>query len=807
MLNFPKQRLSYSKKSEDDFRWARKVMESLLQFSPAQKNIASDYTSEYGRKLSNYRLYNNQLDQKDFERECNPLGLEVGQFQDSIQPYNKTYNKIQVLLGDELKRPFNYRAVLVNTEGVQSKLQKRDSLYRNYIYSQLQETVKSIGAAYVPELVDTMTEHILPPEDIEKYMKYSYRERREILAENILNYLTRKLSLKDKKNDAFKHALIAGEEIIYVGTNNGEPHLEVINPLGVFYHKSPETKWIQDSLYAGFRTYMTVGEVMDRYGKYLTKAEITKLDNTTTAGGALPDHNMGSTQSYGIQDQDRVLSKMYNYDSGSYGDSHHEDILVQHVEWKSQKKVGFLTMINEYGEEEEQMISEDFKVPNNAIKQVEVKDFGQRCDYYYWEENGIKFKLEWDWIPEVWTGTKINNDIYCMIGPKDQQFRPLDNPKEVSLGYHGVIYNAMNATSISLMDRMKPYQYLYFIVMHKLKKAIAQDQGKVFHFDVTMIDPKIGLDKTMYYLKEMNIDFFNPLANGDQPGQNQRGKVSHSTDMSNMANINNYINLLQSIDQQISDVAGINRQREGQISPSEAVSNTQSNLQMSALITEIYFQAHSKLWEKCLNSMIAVTQQAWKGKSIAKQYILDDQSIATLEMNNDDIMDCELGVFVTDSGKEYEIFNALMGKAESLVQAQKASFSDMIRLYESNSVAELKAGIESSEELSQRRQQEAQQAQIEAAQQAQQAEHDFQMEKLAIEQEHELMIAQIESFKFQKDQDANDNGLPDQFEIYKLRQDAGFKDRKLSLEEKKLEFNKQKSEKELQIKRSQNNKK
>jgi hypothetical protein len=121
------------------------------------------------------------------------------------------------------------------------------------------------------------------------------------------------------------------------------------------------------------------------------------------------------------------------------------------------------------------------------------------------------------------------------------------------------------------MDRMKPFQYLHFIVMHKLKKPIAQDQGKVFHFDVSMVDPKIGIEKTLYYLKEMNLDIFNPLANADEPGQAQRGKIASETDMSNMQYIMNYINILAAIDNQISEVAGVSRQREGQTTPTEAV--------------------------------------------------------------------------------------------------------------------------------------------------------------------------------------------------------------------------------------------
>jgi len=205
------------------------------------------------------------------------------------------------------------------------------------------------------------------------------------------------------------------------------------------------------------------------------------------------------------------------------------------------------------------------------------------------------------------------------MGPKEYQFRSLDNPYDVKLGYHGLVYNSMNASSTSLMDRMKPFQYLYFIIMHKLKKLIAQDKGKVFPLDITMIDPRMGLEKTLYYLTSLNLDIYNPLQNTDVQGWSQRAKVSNAIDMSVADQVMNYITILNAIDQQISDVAGITRQREGQASPNEAVTNAQSNIQMSGIITEVYFQAHDKLWEHVLNSLLEVAQTCYKQNTAIKQ--------------------------------------------------------------------------------------------------------------------------------------------------------------------------------------------
>ena len=81
----------------------------------------------------NYKLFNNIINQKDFEAECNPLGIEVGQMEDEIKPYNKIPNKIQVLLGEELRRPFVYKAVLVSEDGIKSKLRRKNEMITQYV--------------------------------------------------------------------------------------------------------------------------------------------------------------------------------------------------------------------------------------------------------------------------------------------------------------------------------------------------------------------------------------------------------------------------------------------------------------------------------------------------------------------------------------------------------------------------------------------------------------------------------------------------------------------------------------------------
>lgn len=760
MNHFPTQRLSYEDKIKNNYDWAKKC---ILHFTYNHMN--SDLSSpnrnrtEYERKLSNYQLYNNILNQADFERECNPMGINVGQFKDEIQPYNKIYNKIQVLLGEELARPFKYRAYLLNEDGIKSKLTYQNELLKKYVMSKLSKYFPAEQSEEQP---------VLDPVQIKKYMSTTYQEAREIAANKILTYLKQKLDLKTLKADGFKHALISGEEFVWIGSDSDEPVLRILNPLSVFYHKSPDTKYVQDALYAGTKQYLTHAEIIDRFGRYLTDEDLEKLENN---------------QYYNWHTH--LAPIMGEVAPGQHSQNNSAHMQVIHVEWKSFRKVGFLETINEAGETTQTLVDETFKVPKYAVKSVVKEKYDSKVTYYTWDNNS----LNWDWIPEVWEGVLIGNDIYTMMGPKDVQFRSEDNPYDVKLGYHGMIFSNTNAPSVSLVDRMKPFQYLYFIIVHKMKKLISQDKGKIFHFDTSMIDPKIGLEKSMYYIEQLGIDFFNPLQNAHEAGAYQRGKITQATDASTASLINNYMSLLIAIDEQISDTAGVTRQREGQINNSEAVSNAQQNIQQSSTITELYFYAHEKLWEQALNSLIQVAQIIYKDKSIVKQYILDDLSVDTLELTPDALTNADLGVFIGNSQKEEQVFKALQDMAMSLANAGKVKMTDLIKMIRTDSIEQLERDLKVSEEVAAQEMQQQNQVQAQIADAANKLKWDMQTREL----ENKLEIAQIDSFKFLQDQDSDDNSVPDQLEVAKFIHQVKESDANIALQKEKLEIERKKA--------------
>jgi hypothetical protein len=812
MRRLPKQTLSLKDKMKDDFQWGKDIINYLAEFADSQIDRGGQ---EYTRKLGNYQLYNNLLNQKDFENECNPWGLSVGKLKDDIKPYNKIYNKVQVLLGEELKRKLNFRAIVTNSEGIKSKEVKRTQLLREYVEMMIEKEKEKIMQSYQqknpppkqneesqqnPESQQIMEQYqqkmqdevnkVMNPKEIDKYMSTEYQEAREILVQKILNFLIKEQDISEKKNDAFKHGLISGEELIWVGVENNMPVVKILNPLNIFYYKSPETKYIQDGEYAGNRVRMTTSDILDKYGQFLTDEEKDRIQADAVGGqgvfGAQSNLIGSSMKTHNVELEDLYTRNANRGEEGSYGYSYQDDWEVTHVEWKSRAKVGFLTYLDEDGEKQVDLVSEYFKIPKESEKKKVTENGITKTVYVLPNEQ----ELTWEWIPEIWEGIRIGYDIFVNIRKKPNQYRSIDNPWKVHLGYHGLVYSNMNAPTVSMVDRAKPFQYLFFVIVHKLKRLIARDKGMAYIFDTSTIDEKLGLEKTIYYLEENDIHFANPLQNAEQPGSAQRGNIISSLSRSNMQHIMSYVSLMQYLDGEIGDAMGVTKQREGQVGSYEAVTNAQQSIVQSSHITEIYFYSHSKLWEKVLSSLVECAQEAWKNSKITKQFVLDDLSRHTLDFTGNEIYNADFGVFVSNSVQDAELITTLKQMALPILQNQ-GKLTDIVKIYKSLSSSELEREFQAEEkekearELQQQEaQQQAQQAAIKAQKESEEAARQHEWNMQTRELENDIIGKEIDVFKFQRDLDMNNDGVPDPLQIERLKNESSFKTEKLKQEDR-----------------------
>jgi hypothetical protein len=568
--------------------------------------------------------------------------------------------------------------------------------------------------------------------------------------------LKRKLNLPHEFYKGWKDALIGGEEIYYVGIRNGQPYVERVNPMYFDYEKSVDLEYIHDAAWCCRKMIMSATEIYDRFYDKMSEKQLNELLE-------LIDEKPGSgmTPQVGKSELDYNHVKLHKLNSFTDNPFDTDQITVYHCCWKSFKKIGFVTLINEEtGEVEEYQVDEDYKV------------------------TGEEESVDWKWIIEVWEGYRIGDDLYIGIQPLEYQHISADNPNSSKLPYTGVLYNNTNSKPRSLVSMMKPLQYMYIVVWYRLELAMSRDKGKVPVVDVTQIPKSMGIDvnKWMHYLGALGVAFINPYEEGwDVPGR-EGGRPAafnqfQSWDLS-MANIiDQYVNLMAKIEDMVAKLTGITPQRQGSIAASELVGNTTQAITQSYHITEPWFWTHNQVKKEVLTMLLDTAKVAWKDNKTCLNYILDDATRAFITLS-DDFFYSDMDVFVEDSTKNRQDLDQLKQLLQPAMQ-NGASLLDIAEIITMDNINMIKDRLEDIEQKRMEQMQQQQQAEQEAQQQLiaeqnrvkeeelmlKEAELELEKYKIDTDSQTKITVAQLNAYKGLQDLDQNDNGIPDVMEI------------------------------------------
>ena len=791
--------------------------------------VDTNDSADWKRMKRNYLLNNNVIDQDEYREFCDPLGLDVDAGKDYVEVFNLSSNKISVLQGEEMKRPWNYNVVSINPEATNDILREKQAEFTKYLRAEFKKEVgmvqqeneqrvameteglkpeeaekqkQALAAKYDKEAAD-----ILNPNQLEKKYK-KYRSVKETKMTHLLKSLVINEKVRHVKNKCFFNASIAGKEAVLIDIVNNETKIVELNPLGCIEHKSPEVEFYQNGDYFVYKQEMTLAHVLEELQDELKDSDISKLENRLTkvrgTDAPLMSKSGHSPSHFENLPLGNAGTSDINY-SGSHGQSSADDdyVTVYTTIWKSQRKLGFLIAPDKSME----LVGEEFEVPADAIKTTAKELVGRSKVTYAWtDEEGDAYSLEWKWIAEVWKGRRVEEDIYGHIKPMEFQLRSKLNPNKVYLPVFGTSYNNANAPIVCPMDRMYPWQKLYLMVMSKWLKLIAKDDGVVNLLNTLMIDPKIGIEKTMRYAKDTGMLLFNPLAHAEGAGMVNSMKAGEKLDLSNTQQLSHYTNILQYIESMIGTAAGIPPGREGRSSANSNVTDNQQDLMQSSHITEPFFSKHDLLWEDILNGLVRVEQFKFSnGKDHNARYILSDEELGMLKIEANEFMDDEFNVRIVNNGKAHQDLQILKSRSNEILQNEKNGLSTLVTLMGTESIAEFKdyvlnieQNISDRETQQQAGQQEHEAKLLEKNLEARQNAQDHELNVVDRKGEWDLKAKEISSFSFQQEQDGNSNGIPDQLEIEKLKMQAEVNKQTAQNTSKKIDsdnFNKAESRK------------
>ena len=398
------------------------------------------------------------------------------------------------------------------------------------------------------------------------------------------------------------------------------------------------------------------------------------------------------------------------------------------------------------------------------------------------------------WVSEYWEGTKIGEKTFINIRVRPQQFRHMDNLSTCSSGYVGTIYNANNTQSVSLMDRLVPWIYLYITLWYRLELSMAANQGKIALIDLSLIPDGWDIEKWIYYAQSMKfgfVDSFNEGKKGQSAGK-LAGNISNQNKVIDMETgnfIQQHISLLEFVEQKIGNLAGVTPQRMGAVSTSELVGNVERAVVQSSHITEKWFEVHNQTKVRVMETLLNVAKDVYKGKTKRLQYMTDDMANIFFKINGTEFSNSEYGLFVSNSAKDNMAIEALKQLTHAALQNDKMTLSDVAQVYNATSLADLRQGLKQAEAEAEERAQAMQQQEQAMQQQAMQSQKEaeqftmqLEQEKLKLAQEKEvredarntednntkLRIAEMNILAKAADTDVNDNGIRDSIDMAKL---------------------------------------
>ena len=795
-INLPPQQLPFHRKTK---KWRKQIVDwadskTFFNYSPVRNSVI--------HKKINYDLLNGKLHMQDLEMVINPENQSAGFIPDKIQHYPIMNSKLNVLRGEESKRVFDFRVIITNPNSIS----EIENAKKEELLQRLQQMMAN-SAQSEEEFNQEL-------EKLNDYFTYEWQDYREIRANALLNHYVKEYNMPLLFNNGFMDAMTVGEEIYQCDIVGGEPVIMKVDPLKIRIFKSGYSNKIEDADMIILEDYWSPGQIIDTFYDVLTQKDIEYIEKAPyTLGQASADSmdniddRAGFVNNYMIGDEitsqegffwdplgtaDGVNSSLLPFDMIG-------NIRVLRVYWKSRRRIKKVKSYDpETGEEIFNFYPETYVIN---------KDNGEEEQILY--------------INEAWEATKIGEKIYVNMRPKVVQYNKLSSPSRCHFGIVGSIYNLNGNRPFSLVDMMKNYNYLYDVIHDRLNKFMAKNWGKILRLDIAKIPKGWNIEKWMYYAKANGLAVEDSFREGNIGAAT--GKLAGAMNNASSGiidaefgnSIQSQINLLEFIKMEMSDVAGISRQREGQISNRETVGGVERATLQSSHITEYLFIQHDDVKKRALECFLETAKIALKGRSKKFQYILSDSSMRVMDIDGDEFAESDYGLLVDNGQGTQELSQKLDMLAQAALQNQTLSFSTIMKLYNSSSLAEKQRIVENDERKIQERNAQAQQQQLEVQQQEAQMKQEAEMAKMQLEDtlnqrdnETKILVAQIAaSVKVnQGDTDGIQEPMSEEARE-KLKEQIRQFNAKLELDRERLNFDKDKAKTDAELKRQQINKK
>jgi hypothetical protein len=803
-----------SEKQKNSSTEIKKVMDYFANIAFRQYNENSPQIEK------NYKLLKGIIDSSDFyETSQNP---ETGTFVDALLKqvdlpgYVKHYPimnpPINAMVGELSARPDGVRIKAFDDDSKNEELADKTRFLQSIIESKIQEKNAQLleeqgydtGSNEYNEQLAKLT-----GEQIQEYMT-GYTSIAEKWANHVVSALKVSFNIKEKSEECFRDLLVSSRQYYHLFEDKSHIgfNVEAANPKAVWYLSSSEKKYIADAYASGIIQVMELSDILNKYD--LTEEEIDYLVNQASSfylqgypsekSNLLTGKTGDNSVTYDVYDPlvaryrheaeaelmaESQLNTFLGLSGAGYATFGNRFTVVQ-AYWQSKRKVGKLTYVDEQGNLEVTLVDESYRqIPTEV-------------------------DIEWTWENQWWKGTKIGPHVYINVEPlKFLDYSPII----------GVVFEAKNSPSKSLVDLMKPFQTLYNICMNQLFELLKKDLGVVVISSLRFIpkakdgDYADAIDQWEAEARARGIIFV------DDSPENLRGagafQQTGRQDLSRHNEIQGRYNTAIALKSECWELAGFSKERLGSISATMTATGTQAALARSFTQTEPYFSAHEYVLTQLYQAIVDAAQYIESRKPESTiSYITNAGENAFIQVQGSEIKLRDFHVYASNSVEDQRLFDELRSLAQPMLQ-NGASPYDIAMMYSTNSVRQLKDSMRRLQTRQEEYQQQAQQLQQQEIQQRQQqfqetmdhqdlirreqtANENYQRDLDRINAKERAII---QTFSRQQNNlvDTNQDSIPDLIQVSQLSADISAANNNYSHVIQKINLEKEKITKDREI--------
>ena len=866
------QPIQFLPRVEKDTQWCSDTMDwlerqGLVQIKRNARNL-----------LKNYKLANGIIDKSDYIAEENN---EEGELIDFLKHDDDTAfelkffpiipNVISILTGEFSKRTdkVSYRAV--DEDSYNEMTEAKRGMIEQVLLQEAEQKMQMIMQGQQIDPKSEQGQQMMSPEnmkklpEIERFFRKDYRSMAEEWAGHQHAVDCERFHMNELENVAFKDSLIADREFWHFAMREDDYEVELWNPLTTFYHKSPDVRYTSQGNHVGNIALMTVSDVIDRHGYLMTAEQLENLENLipirdvnylmegqrndggfynptkshewNTTGPSVAMRQFTTARDLSISND--VINQILagTEDMLDYGDATLQRVVTAY--WKSRRKVGHITMIDEQGMVSSTIIDETFKVTEKPQYDTTIVKSKSAANLLMGQH------IDWIWINETWGGIKVGPNkptssmakedsnqtpIYLNVKPLRFQFKGDFTLYGCRLPVEGSVFSDRNTKSVSLVDKLKPFQIGYNLVNNQIADILIDELGTVVLLDQNMLPQhsmgedwgENNLSKAFVAMKDFQmLPLDTSVQNTKQPLSFQSFKT---LDLSQTARLMGRIQLATYFKSEAFESIGITQQRRGQVNSQETATGVTQAINMSYSQTENYFMQHSEFLMPRVHEMRTNLAQYYHSNkpSIRLSYMTSADEKVNFQINGTELLARDINVFATTKVNHKYIMEKIRDLAIQN-NTSGATIYDLGTIMTAETLAELTTtmkGIEDKAMNLKLQQQQYEQSihdtEIQQANDRLLAQHQFDAEQNDKDRENLIAVAEVKASSFLGD-DKNKNGQPDYMDAAKFfedkrqkddemsmkheqfQQEQGLKQQELSLKQRELQTREHVADKQLQI--------